>query len=67
MEIKYESPVNDIANSCLAIISTPVLKIVDTRPGGYLKVRNKKDNKLEAKLQASIDDAAYYDELSKEF
>ena len=68
MTTTYEPKNKDILDKCLAIISTPVKVIVDSHSSGYKENRKLMDIKLEAKLlNTSIDDASYYDELSKGF
>ena len=68
MTTTYEPKNKEILDKCLAIISTPVKVIVDSHSAGYLENRNKLDSRLESKLlNNQIDDASYYDELSKGF
>jgi len=68
MTTTYEPKNKEILDKCLAIISKPVKVVIDSHSADYLKRRNLHDKVHEAKLlNASIDDASYYDELSKGF
>jgi len=68
MTTTYEPKGSDIINKCLDILSKPVRVIKDSHATGYLANRKTLDEKQEAKLlNTQIDDASYYNELSKDF
>jgi len=68
MTVTYEPKGSDIIDKCLKILSKPVRVIKDSHAAGYYKNRKVIDEKREAKLlKVQIDDASYYDELSKDF
>jgi len=68
MTTTYEPKGSDIINKCLAILSKPVRVIKDSRATGCHNNRKVLDKMLEDKLlNVQIDDASYYDELSKDF
>ncbi len=65
MDIKYES--NDIINKCINILSKPPIRVTkDSHSTGYLKNRNRIDDVKAIKLNNSIDDESYYNELLNE-